>query len=189
MDKASRALLTHTRLWYLIDGRAQRPGRLATMLSSVLQGKYKPIFHRSQDCGDHVVVLNTKHVDFSGNKWDNKLYRHHTGFPGGFTEVKAKDVHERKPKEVLRKAVWGMLPRNKLRHAWMKRLHLFEGEEHPYAENIYATLKGTRSDDAAFSMAPYILRPPGEYAALEDMIEQQGLEPETVVHIPFSDDR
>ncbi len=77
---ALQSIATHTRLWYLIDARGQVVGRLAVMISRLLQGKTKPIYHPAVDMGDHVVVVNTQHVVLTGNKWKGKLYRHHTGF-------------------------------------------------------------------------------------------------------------
>ena len=77
------------------------------------------------------------------------MYKWHTQYPGGFRQKPAKLIHQKDPTAVLRKAVYGMLPRNKLRHKWMERLHLFEGEEHPFEQNIYAELKGSRDADAS----------------------------------------
>lgn len=170
-------MLTHSRMWYLIDAKSKRPGRLASQIGSILQGKRKPIHSALQDCGDHVVVINADRVEFSGAKWDKKLYRRHTGFPGGFREVQAKHLHEKKPLEVLRKATFGMLPRNRLRPAWMDRLHLIEGEEHPYGENITTVLESKgRGKEQGFDLADMVLRPPGDLHLLEQYLEGQELE-------------
>jgi large subunit ribosomal protein L13 len=103
-------------------------GRVAVVISKLLQGKNKPIYHPAVDMGDHVVVTNTRHLAFSGNKWNQKLYRHHTGYPGGLKEVLAKELHAKSPNKVLYKAVQGMLPKNNLRKYRMRRLHLFPDE-------------------------------------------------------------
>eukprot|EP00041_Stephanoeca_diplocostata_P005862 m.69696 g.69696 ORF g.69696 m.69696 type:complete len:192 (+) comp16043_c0_seq2:186-761(+) len=186
MDKASRALMTHGRMWYLFDAKSQRPGAAANKISQILQGKHKPIYDGSDDCGDHVVVINAKHVEFSGKKWDKKLYRHHTGFPGGFREQLAKHVHEKKPLEVLRKATIGMLPRNRLRGRYMNRLHLFENEKHPFADNIYAEIKGKRAGEDKQLVTPYVLRAPGDLHELEEMFRSGEYELEA--HIPAIED-
>eukprot|EP00794_Sanderia_malayensis_P016757 gene16757-18451_t len=142
VNKFSQSFYTHARLWYLIDAKDQVNGRLAGLIGQLLQGKTKPIFHPSADVGDHVVVINTKDIVLSGKKWDQKLYRHHTGYPGGLIETKAKVLHQRDPTIILWRAVYGMLPKNKLRMKWMKRLYLFDDDQHPFAENIYAKVDG-----------------------------------------------
>merc|ERR1712146_76496 len=91
--------------------------------------------------GDNIVVINADKVQFSGKKWDDKLYRWHTGWPGGFRERTARDMHARKPTEVLRKAVNGMLPKNKLRRRMMDQLFLIEGDKHPYGMNVDEVLQ------------------------------------------------
>ena len=88
------------------------------------------------DCGDYVVVINAKDIAVTGKKWDQKLYRHHTGFPGGLKEIPMSRIMERNPERVIHKAVSGMLPKNRLREKRMERLHIFDGPDHPYAENI-----------------------------------------------------
>ncbi|EGD81070.1 LSU ribosomal protein L13P [Salpingoeca rosetta] len=140
--KFSQSLLTHTQRWYLVDARGQKVGRLANMVSAVLRGKTKPTFHPGVLSPDHVVVINAKDVVFTGRKWNQKLYRKHTGWPGGFREETAASLHARKPTEVVRKAVDGMLPKNNLRKQFMRHLHIFEDDQHPYDRNIYAVLDG-----------------------------------------------
>ena len=142
LNKTAKSYFTHARLWYLIDAKDQINGRLAGFISLILQGKTKPIFHPSVDVGDHVVVINTKEIVLTGRKWDQKLYRHHTGYPGGLVETLAKNVHKKDQTLILWRAVNGMLPKNSLRKARMKRLYLFEGEDHPFAANIFAKLEG-----------------------------------------------
>lgn len=112
-------------------------GRLAQSIATVLQGKHKPIFSPAADCGDIVVVTNVKRMLFSGHKLKEKVYRRHTGWPGGLKEVSALDLMKRDPAEVLRKAVTGMLPKNRLRKFRMSRLKIFEESDHPYKQNIW----------------------------------------------------
>jgi large subunit ribosomal protein L13 len=111
-------------MWYLMDARDQVVGRLAATLSLILQGKSKPIYHPAVDVGDHVVLVNTRHVVFTGKKWKQKIYRHHTGYPG-LKEITAERLHNKDPTMVIQKAVNGMLPKNNLRKKRMRRLHLF----------------------------------------------------------------
>ena len=98
-----------------MDAKGQVVGRLASQIARVLQGKDKPTFAAHEDGGDVVVVVNAEHVEFTGRKWDQKLYRWHSGYPGGLKERTARDQHSRKPDYVLRAAVLGMLPKNNLR--------------------------------------------------------------------------
>lgn len=102
----------------------------------MLQGKHKPIFTPNADCGDYVVVSNARHVTFTGDKWRQKGYYKHTGYPGGLTRVPAHDMLERQPTEILKKAVWGMLPKNRLRKLRIERLKIFPDEQTPYQLNI-----------------------------------------------------
>lgn len=141
-SKLSQSLATHTRLWYLIDAREQVTGKLAVMISLLLQGKTKPIYHPAVDMGDHIVVTNTRRIVLTGNKWDQKLYRHHTGYPGGLKEILARRVHEDDPTKVLWKAVSGMLPKNHFRKTRLRRLHLFPDSKHIYQQNIFKVLDG-----------------------------------------------
>mmetsp|Transcript_38161 Transcript_38161/g.46554 ORF Transcript_38161/g.46554 Transcript_38161/m.46554 type:complete len:176 (+) Transcript_38161:221-748(+) len=121
------------RAWHLIDAKSQTVGRLATTIAPLLRGKHKPTFQPSNDIGDYVVVVNADKVHFSGKKWEDKLYRWHTGYPGGLKERKAVDMLERRPEEILRKAVLGMIYRNNLRHQCIeKRLKIYAGPEHPH---------------------------------------------------------
>uniref|UniRef100_A0A671VRF5 Large ribosomal subunit protein uL13m n=1 Tax=Sparus aurata TaxID=8175 RepID=A0A671VRF5_SPAAU len=129
---------TFARSWFVIDARMQPPGKIATMCSVRLQGKHKPIYHAMSDCGDHVVVINTKQIAFSGNKWEQKVYSSHSGYPGGFKQVTAAQLHHKDPKAIVKLAVYGMLPRNLHRRTMMQRLHIFADDELP--EDIQANL-------------------------------------------------
>lgn len=106
-------------------------GRLATQISSLLMGKHKPTYSGNLDHGDHVVVINACDLHFSGRKYANKMYRWHTGFPGGLKSTTPRHLVEIKdrPEELLTRAVWGMLPKNKLRRPRMDRLKVFKEEE------------------------------------------------------------
>lgn len=128
--------LVRQRLWYHIDAKGMVVGRLADKVSTLLQGKYKPVSNGSLDVGDYVVVTNVDKVQFTGKKWRQKLYRWHTGYPGGLKEVPAWRMHERRPERVVEAAVSGMLPKNRLRKHRMRRLKLFSGEEHLHAAQI-----------------------------------------------------
>ncbi|XP_062320841.1 39S ribosomal protein L13, mitochondrial [Osmerus eperlanus] len=136
--KSAQQWATFARSWYLIDARMQPPGKIATMCAIRLKGKHKPIYHALSDCGDHVVVMNTRHIAFSGNKWEQKVYSTHSGYPGGFKQVTATQLHLKDPKAIVKLAVYGMLPKNLARRTMMQRLHLFSEDELP--EDILANL-------------------------------------------------
>ncbi|XP_070148621.1 large ribosomal subunit protein uL13m isoform X4 [Ovis canadensis] len=122
---------TFARVWYLLDGKMQPPGKLAALASVRLQGLHKPVYHQLSDCGDHVVIMNTRHIAFSGNKWEQKVYSSHTGYPGGFKQVTAAQLHRKDPVAIVKLAIYGMLPKNLHRRTLMKRLHLFPDEDIP----------------------------------------------------------
>ncbi|XP_066235514.1 large ribosomal subunit protein uL13m isoform X1 [Saccopteryx leptura] len=96
-SKAPQQWATFARVWYLLDGKLQPPGKLAAVASIKLQGLHKPVYHQLSDCGDHVVIMNTRHIAFSGNKWEQKVYSSHTGYPGGFKQVTAAQLHQKDP--------------------------------------------------------------------------------------------
>ena len=118
--------------WYLVDARGKVLGRLATHIAMRLRGKHKPIFTPHADTGDFVVVINADKLVLTGNKWDNKLYSRHTGYIGGLKQVSAKKLLEKKPEDVLRFAVRGMLPKNSLGRRQLKKLKIYAGSEHPH---------------------------------------------------------
>jgi len=136
--KSAQQWATFARSWFLIDARMQPPGKIASAVSIRLQGKHKPIYHATSDIGDHVVVINSRHIAFSGNKWEQKVYSSHTGYPGGFKQVTAAQLHLKDPKAIVKLAVYGMLPKNLQRRTMMQRLHIFPEEELP--EEILACL-------------------------------------------------
>ncbi len=119
--------------WFVVDGANQTVGRLATGIAGVLRGKLKPAFTPHQDCGDFVVVINADKLRFSGNKLDEKTYYRHTGYVGSVKSEVARELQERKPGEVLKKAVKGMLPKTHLGRKQLANLRIYSGEEHPHS--------------------------------------------------------
>ena len=122
-----------TREWYLVDADGQTLGRLATVIADTLRGKRKPRFTPHVDTGDFVVVVNAEKVAVTGNKLDEKMYYRHSGYPGGMKARPLREQLERQPAEVLRKAVKGMLPKNKLAARQLLKLKIYAGPEHPHA--------------------------------------------------------
>jgi large subunit ribosomal protein L13 len=121
-----------TREWYLVDADGQTLGRLATLIADTLRGKRKPIFTPHVDTGDFVVVVNAEKIAVTGNKLDQKQYYRHSGYPGGLKSRSLRDQLERRPTEVLRLAVRGMLPKNKLARRQLTKLKIYAGPEHPH---------------------------------------------------------
>jgi large subunit ribosomal protein L13 len=122
-----------TQTWWLVDAEGQTLGRLATRLATVLRGKHRPEFTPSMDLGDHIVVINAEKIAVTGNKRQEKMYRHHSGYPGGLREQTMDVVLKRHPDRVLRAAVKGMLPRGRLGRAQLDKLKIYAGPEHPHA--------------------------------------------------------
>lgn len=120
------------RSWHLIDVKDQILGRAATGIAHKLMGKAKPNFVRNLDCGDHVVVINAAHVQTTGRKEKEKLYSAYSGHPGGLKQKPLWLVRKEKPTEPVRRAVRGMLPKNKLRDRLMTRLYIYGEADHPY---------------------------------------------------------
>jgi large subunit ribosomal protein L13 len=118
--------------WYLVDAQDIVLGRLATQIANVLRGKNKAIFTPSVDTGDFVIVVNAEKIALTGRKLDDKVYYRHTGFPGGLKEITAGKLLEKKPEELIRKAVKGMLPKNKLARHMLKKLKVYAGASHPH---------------------------------------------------------
>ena len=116
--------------WYIIDAANKPLGRVATEAAKLLRGKHKPTFTPNIDTGDHVIILNTKDVILTGNKLNQKIYRHHSGYIGGMKEVVAKTMLEENPEKAMTLAVKGMLPHNSLGRAQLKKLRVYAGSEH-----------------------------------------------------------
>jgi large subunit ribosomal protein L13 len=121
------------RRWFIVDAEGRVVGRLATQIANVLRGKHKPSFTPHVDSGDFVVVLNAAKVKLSGRKLEDKLYIHHTGWPGGIKRTTAGRVMQERPERVLRSAVTGMLPKNRLGRKLATKLKIYRGTEHPHA--------------------------------------------------------
>jgi len=119
-----------SRNWILIDAKGKTLGRMASVIASLLRGKHKPEFAPHTDTGDYVVVINASEVVLTGGKPDNKLYRYHTGYPGGLKEVKYKDMMAKNPTRVVELAVKGMLPKNSLGRAMYRKLFVYAGQDH-----------------------------------------------------------
>jgi large subunit ribosomal protein L13 len=121
-----------SREWYLVDADGETLGRLATRIADRLRGKGKPQYTPHVDTGDFVVVVNAEKIAVTGNKLDDKLYYRHSGYPGGLRERTLREQLERRPTEVLRKAVKGMLPRNRLARQQLTKLKIYAGPDHPH---------------------------------------------------------
>ena len=121
------------RKWYVVNAEDKILGRLATEIASRLRGKHKPTFSPFMDNGDFIIVTNADKISLSGTKWDDKKYYHHTGFMGGIKESSAKELLEKHPTALVYKAVKGMLPKNKIGRAQLKKLKIYAGSEHPHA--------------------------------------------------------
>jgi large subunit ribosomal protein L13 len=120
------------RKWHLIDANGKTLGRLASRVATLLRGKHKPTFTPHVDTGDFVVVVNAGKVALTGKKWKEKLYIHHSGYPGGLKSISAEKLKEKKPRRLITMAVQGMLPKNKLGRKLLKKLKVYDGEAHPH---------------------------------------------------------
>jgi len=120
------------REWVLVDANDQTLGRLASRIASILIGKHKPTYTPGVDCGDFVVVVNAERVRVTGNKLEDKRYYWHTGYPGGLKSLALRELLAKHPERVLRKAVWGMVPHNRLGRKLMKKLKIYAGPDHPH---------------------------------------------------------
>lgn len=121
--------LTQGNSWFVVDAAGQVLGRLATRVARILIGKDKPNFTPFLDCGDHVVVINANKIRLTGNKLDQKVYRHHSGYPGGLKEIPVRRLMQQRPDRVVREAILGMLPKNKLRAHRARKLRVYVGVE------------------------------------------------------------
>lgn len=119
--------------WTLVNAEGQVLGRLATEVATRLRGKHKPIYTPFIDTGDYIVVVNAEKIRVTGRKFTDKLYRWHTGHPGGFKSIAFNKLLAKSPKEVIYRAVKGMLPKNSLGRTMLKKLKIYSGKEHPHA--------------------------------------------------------
>jgi large subunit ribosomal protein L13 len=129
------------RKWYVVDAEGKHLGRLATEIVRVLRGKNKPQYTPHVDVGDFVVVVNADRVAVTGRKAEQRVYRRHSGYPGGMKETSYEQMITRKPTEVLRKAVYGMMPKTRLARKQFKKLKIYAGPEHPHSAQNPQTLE------------------------------------------------
>ncbi len=120
------------RNWYVVDAENKVLGRLASELAKILRGKHKPHFTPHVDTGDYVIVINAEKVSLTGNKLKDKVYYRHSGYPGGIKSITAEDLKAKKPEDLIRFAVKGMLPKNRLGRKLFKKLKVYAGGEHPH---------------------------------------------------------
>jgi len=123
---------TRERTWYVVDAQGQTLGRLATQIAETLRGKRKPEYTPHVDTGDFVVVINAEKIHVTGNKLADKRYYRHSGYPGGIRSRTLGEMLERRPEEVIRKAVKGMMPRNRLARQQLTKLKVYAGPDHPH---------------------------------------------------------
>lgn len=124
------------RVWHLIDAQDQILGRTATKIARLLSGKDKVEYVPYFDLGDHVVIINAGEIAVTGKKERQKIYYRYSGYPGGLKAETLRELRERRPEEIIRRAVKGMLPKNKLQKPMLARLHIFAGAEHPYQDKF-----------------------------------------------------
>jgi len=126
--------------WYLVDARDKTLGRLAARIAVVLRGKHKPTFTPSLDTGDFVIVVNAEKIAYTGNKFTDKVYYHHSMYPNGLKAKPLGKLLEERPEEVLKKAVWGMLPKGRLGRDMFKKLKVYTGDAHPHKAQMPVAL-------------------------------------------------
>ena len=127
---------TVQRKWYIVDAEGKTLGRLASKVASILRGKHKPIYTPHVDTGDHVIILNAEKIILTGKKLDQKLYRHHSQYPGGLKEVTYRILMAKKPEFAFFEAVRGMLPHNSLGRGMIKKLRIYQGTEHDHEAQL-----------------------------------------------------
>ncbi len=121
------------RQWYLVDADGETLGRLAAEVARVLMGKHKPTYTPHVQMGDFVIVVNAEKIKLTGKKWTDKIYRHHSQYPGGLKEIAARDLLARHPTRLIEKAVRGMLPKNRIGDRLIRKMKAYAGERHPHA--------------------------------------------------------
>ena len=124
---------TASREWFVVDATGKTLGRLSTQIANRLRGKHKAEFTPHVDTGDYVVVVNADKIAVSGNKVSDKLYHHHTGYPGGIKSIPFGEMLKKSPEMIIEKAVKGMMPKNKLSRAMLSKLKVYSGNEHPHS--------------------------------------------------------
>jgi large subunit ribosomal protein L13 len=116
----------------MVDADGCVMGRLATLVASRLKGKHKPIYTPHVDTGDFIIVVNAEKITLTGNKWDDKMYYRHSGYMGGLKAITAKDLRKKRPEDLVKNAVKGMLPKNSLGRTMFRKLKVYAGSEHPH---------------------------------------------------------
>lgn len=129
------------RKWYIVDAEGMVLGRLASQVAAILRGKHKPIFTPHVDCGDHVIIINADKVVLTGRKLDQKIYYHHTGYPGGLKETKYGTLIEKKPEFMVHEAVRRMMPKGPLGRQMLTKLRVYRGAEHKHQAQMPEELK------------------------------------------------
>ena len=162
------------RSWFVVDASGQRLGTLASRIAVVLEGKHKPTYATHMDSGDHVIVVNAARIDISGKKSEQKKYSRHSGYPGGYREETLGHLLERRPEEVIRRAVKGMLPRNKLGVQQLRKLKVYAGTVHPHEAQMPQVLPGTTLtfDPTEMKPAPKATPAPRPEKAVEPQVEE-----------------
>ncbi len=131
--KTLMAKPSNLKKWYLVDASGKTLGRLATFVASILKGKGKVDYTPNVDCGDYVVIINSAKIQLTGKKWTDKIYYHHTDYPGGLKAIAARDVHAKDQTKLVEKAILGMLPKTRLGRQIGKKLFVYAGEEHRHS--------------------------------------------------------
>jgi len=137
---------TFARIWHVFDATWQNPFESAALLQKYLMGSYKPIYHPMNDCGDHVIVINSSDIALPGDEWKKRVYFHHTGYPGGATWTLAWELHKKDPTLILKKAVYNSMEGNLQRRYTMERLHIFPDSNVPseLMRNVSNQIRQTR---------------------------------------------
>lgn len=131
--KTLMAKPSNSKKWYLVDASGKTLGRLATFVASILKGKGKVDYTPNVDCGDYVVIINSAKIQLTGKKWTDKIYYHHTDYPGGLKAIAARDVHAKDQTKLVEKAILGMLPKTRLGRQIGKKLFVYAGQEHRHS--------------------------------------------------------
>jgi len=132
MKTLSAKTIPENRKWYVVDAADRTLGRLASQVASRLRGKHQPSFTPHADTGDFIVVINAEKVKLTGRKWEQKTYYRHSGYMGGIKAITAQKLREKRPEDLVRYAVWGMLPKNRLGRQLYKKLKVYAGTDHPH---------------------------------------------------------
>ena len=131
---------TVERKWYVVDATDKTLGRLATQVAPILKGKHKPTYTPHVDTGDHVIIINAEKIQLTGNKLQDKMYYRHSGYPGGIKAKSAGELRRTQPERMLKLAIWGMLPHNRLGRQMIRKLRVYKGDQHPHEAQMPESL-------------------------------------------------